>query len=65
VDFSVPKLSYEHKIGKVVEHTNLAREEAILPKTLRDEKKAAQEAKEKQDKEKKEYEEKNAAKIRK
>lgn len=65
VDFSVPKLSYEHKIGKVVEHTGLAREEAILPKALRDEKKVAQEVKDKLAEEKKEYEEKNAAKIRK
>ena len=65
VDFSVPKLSYEHKISKVVEHTNLTREDAILPKTLRDQKKEAQEEKSKKEQERKEYEEKNAAKIRK
>ena len=58
-------MSYEHKISKVVEHTNLAREDAILPKPLRDQKKEAMEEKAKKEKERKEYEEKNAAKIRK
>ena len=41
VDFSVPKLSYEHKISKVVEHTNLTKEDAILPKPFREQKKEA------------------------
>ena len=65
LEFSVPKGSYEHKIGKVVEHTNLTMEDAVLPKILREQKKEAQEIKAKEDQAKKEYEEKNAAKIKK
>ena len=32
LEFSVPKGSYESKIVKIVEHTNLGREDAVLPK---------------------------------
>jgi hypothetical protein len=41
MEFSVTKDSYEHKVGKVVEHTNMAKEDAKLPKVLRDEKAVA------------------------
>lgn len=49
LEFSVPKGSYEHRVGKVVEHTKLAREDAVLPKVLRDQKKEAQEVKAKEE----------------
>jgi hypothetical protein len=39
LEFSVPKGSYEAKVNSLVQHTNLKREEAILPKVLREEKK--------------------------
>ena len=65
MEFSVPKGSYESKIVKIVEHTNLARNDAILPKVLRDEKRQREEEKEKVETEKKEYNEKNATKIKK
>ena len=65
LEFAVPKGSYESKIVKIVEHTNLDRENAILPKVLRDEKRQREEVKEKAEAEKKEYEEKNATKIKK
>jgi len=65
LEFSVPKGSYESKIVKIVEHTNLHREEAILPKVLRDEKKQREALKEKEAAERREYEEKNAKKIKK
>jgi hypothetical protein len=32
LEFSVPKGSYEAKVNSLVQHTNLKREEAILPK---------------------------------
>jgi RNA recognition motif-containing protein len=50
---------------KIVEHTNLGREDAILPKVLRDEKKQREQEKEKVEAEKRAYEEKNATKIKK
>jgi RNA recognition motif-containing protein len=65
MEFSVPKGSYEARITGIVEHTKLERDQAVLPKVLRDEKQKAQEVKEQKEKEKKEYEEKNAAKIKK
>jgi len=65
LEFSVPKGSYESKIVKIVEHTNLGREDAVLPKVLRDEKRQHQQEKEKAEAEKRAYEEKNATKIKK
>ena len=47
VAFSLPKASYEHRVEHLVKHTNMTKEEASLPKVLRDEKKRTETAKEK------------------
>lgn len=39
VEASVSKGAYQSKVDKIVEHTNLKREQAVLPKVLREEKK--------------------------
>ena len=39
VAFSMPKASYEHHVESIVQHTNLTKQEASLPKMLRTEKK--------------------------
>lgn len=39
LEMSQAKGIYESKVDKIVEHTNLNREEAILPKVLREERK--------------------------
>ena len=36
VGYSVPKGSYENRIEKFVEHTGLEKEDAVLPKELRE-----------------------------
>lgn len=61
----MPKGQYETKISKLIEHTNLDRDLAVLPKLLRDEKKEKMEIKAKEEEAKRLYEEKNATKIRK
>lgn len=64
LEFSVPKGTYETRIEGVVKHTNLKKEEAVLPKVLRDEKKETMAIKEKEEAVKKKFEEKNATKIK-
>jgi hypothetical protein len=61
----VPKGTYETRIEGVVKHTNLKKEEAVLPKVLRDEKKETMAIKAKEEAIKKKFEEKNATKIKK
>lgn len=65
LDFSVPKGSYEAKIEKIVTHTTLEKKDAIIPKTLRDERKLQDAEKAKKAEEKRLFEEKNAAKLKK
>jgi RNA recognition motif-containing protein len=65
LEFSVPKGTYETRIEGVVKHTNLKKEEAVLPKVLRDEKKETMIIKAKEEAIKKKFEEKNATKIKK
>lgn len=65
LEFSVPKGTYEGKVTNLMENTKMERKDAVLPKNLRDEFKAVEDAKAKAEQEKKEYEEKNRAKIRK
>lgn len=64
VELSVPKGSYEAKLTKIVEHTKLTKEQAVLPKVLREEKKKAEEKKAEAKKQKEDYEKKNARKIK-
>ena len=47
VTFSLPKASYENRVENLVKHTKMTKEEASLPKVLRDEKKRTETAKEK------------------
>lgn len=46
LELSQAKGVYESKVEKIVEHTNLNREEAILPKVLREERKEQEKKKE-------------------
>ena len=39
ITFSVPKASYDTKLDHIVQHTKLSKQDASLPKVLRDEKK--------------------------
>jgi len=65
IEVSVPIAAYQSKLDRIVEHTNMTKIDASLPKVLRDEKKEVQAQKDKEEKEKQEYLEKNATKIRK
>ena len=65
VNVSVPKASYEHRLDSKVEHTNMDRANAALPKVLRTEKLASQAEIDKKKKEEEAYKLKNAAKIKK
>jgi len=52
IEFSVPIASYQSKLDRIVDNTNMTKEDAALPKVLRDEKKEVQAQKEKEEKEK-------------
>ena len=45
LEFSVPKGTYEGKVTNLMENTKMERKDAVLPKNLRDEFKAVEDAK--------------------